>query len=132
MAVEPRDGKGARWGITGALVAGAFVAGTIALGVVGVLRWDRESLGYGLVLAIGLAALFSMIRNLRGKTGANWPWHPPQWLQAVVIFTILMLAYLSKALNLYGSIITSVLVAAGLTFFWVVVGYLLPWWFERR
>ena len=96
------------------------------------MRWDRESLGYGLVLAIGLAALFSMIRNLRGNTGGNWRWHPPQWLQAVVIFSILMLAYLSKALNLYRSIITSVLVAAGLTFFWIVLGYLLPWWFERR
>ena len=98
----------------------------------GVLRWDRESLGYGLVLAIGLAALFSMMRNLRGTTGRKWPWHPPQWLQVVVMFSILMLAYLSKALNFYSSIITSVLVAAGLTLFWVVVGYVLPWWFERR
>lgn len=102
VAVEPTDEQRARWGIPGAVVAGAFVAGTIALGVLGLLRWDRDSLGYGLVLVVGLAALFSMVRNLRGNTGTKWPWHAPGWLQVVLVFTMLMLAYLSKALNFYG------------------------------
>ena len=114
------------------MVAGAFVAGTIGLGVLRLLRWDRDSLGYGLVLLVGLAALFSMVRNLRGNTGTKWPWQPPGWLQGVLVFTMLMLAYLSKALNFYGSVTTAVLVAGGLTFFWVFVGYVLPWLSERR
>ena len=61
-----------------------------------------------------------------------WRWQPPSWLQVVLVFTILMLAYLSKALGFYESVTTAVLVATGLTLFWVVVGYVLPWWFERR
>lgn len=133
MAVEPEDGQRERWWLPGLPVAGAFVGGTIALGVVGLLRWDRDSLGYGLVLLVGLAALFSMVRDLRGNTGRRCPrQQPPGWLHVVLMFTILMLAYLSKALGFYESVTTSVLVAAGLTLFWVVVGYVLPWWSERR
>lgn len=57
---------------------------------------------------------------------------PPPWLQFLLLFTFLMLAYLSKALSFYTSVTTCVLVAAGLTLFWVVVGCVLPRCFERR
>lgn len=131
VAVEPTDGQRARWGIPGAVVAGAFVVGTIALGVLGLLRWDRDSLGYGLVLVVGLAALFSMVRPSR-EHRYEVALAPSRLAASRTPVHDADAGVSEQALNFYGSVTTSVLVAGGLTFFWVFVGYVLPWLSERR